>query len=216
MKSIGAHIREMRELKGWSQRQLAIKADISNTAISRIERDKYNPSIDTLTSIAYALNVNVTSFLNKHQGEDHHDNYYPYSAFDKIKIVNIPIVGTVRAGHPITAEDNIAGYVPMDMSRLQSDKNYYALKITGDSMDEEIEPGSLVICEKTSDVYDGDLAVIGINGSEATIKKIQFVGQDDILLMPLSKNPSYKPRVYNIIKDEIFILGKIVMSIRSY
>ena len=62
--TIGMRIRHVREAMKYSQEQVAIKADISQQHLSRIENDNVNPTMDTLIKIAKALGVSVTSLCD--------------------------------------------------------------------------------------------------------------------------------------------------------
>jgi len=213
MNNIGDHIKELRESSGWSQRQLAAKADISNSTLSLYESNERTPSITALLKLSKALHADFGTMINMLEGTK--DNTYVYRDFNKIAgVVAIPIVGTVRAGRPIMAIDNIEGYINIDRMMLSNNKEYYGLKITGDSMDKIIAIGSIVILEKTEDVKDGDIAVIGVNDQEATIKKIQFKN-NKVILYPMSNNPIYEPLFYDE-DDDIKILGKLIMSINQF
>ena len=88
---------------------------------------------------------------------------------------NIPILGTVKAGYDWLAEENVTGYIT-DSDIIKSyEKNineYFALKVTGDSMLPLLSDGDLVIVHDQDDVESGQTAVILINGEEATVKKV--------------------------------------------
>lgn len=88
---------------------------------------------------------------------------------------NIPILGTVKAGYDWLAEENVIGYI-IDRDTIKDyEKNineYFALKVTGDSMLPLLSDGDLVIVHDQDDVESGQTAVVLINGEEATVKKV--------------------------------------------
>ena len=86
-------------------------------------------------------------------------------------ILKIPILGTVKAGYNWLAEENIVDYITIKES-MPNIKEYFALRITGDSMLPLLSEGDLVIVHSQDDVESGQTAVILINGEEATVKKI--------------------------------------------
>ncbi|MBV4417627.1 helix-turn-helix domain-containing protein [Clostridium tyrobutyricum] len=134
---------------------------------------------------------------------------------DKSNIINIPIVGVVRAGTPILAQDNIEGYLPTLKNFLDSDKDYFYLKVKGDSMDQEFKEGSLLLIEKTPCIENNQIGVVLIDGLEATVKKI-IKNDNMITLIPMSNNPIYVPRMYDIQKEEVQIIGIVKQAIKIY
>lgn len=88
---------------------------------------------------------------------------------------SIPILGTVKAGYNWLAEENVIGYITDKDTIKDYEKNineYFALKVTGDSMLPLLSDGDLVIVHNQDDVESGQTAVILINGEEATVKKV--------------------------------------------
>ena len=115
----------------------------------------------------------------------------------------VPIVGTIAAGTPILAEENIEGYAP-----LQDRHADFALTIKGDSMiGDNIHPGDIVFIKQQPTIEIGEIAAVLIDG-DATLKHFYRDG-DSVTLV--SSNPKYKPMVYHKGDcDEFRILGKAV------
>jgi repressor LexA len=121
----------------------------------------------------------------------------------------IPVVGRVRAGAPILADENIDGFFPV-ANELARGKETFALKVTGDSMIEDgILDGDLVIIRQQDSAVNGDIVCVLI-GNEATLKRFQRNG-NQITLKPA--NPKYEPIVVS--KGEFRILGKATGVIRK-
>ena len=124
-------------------------------------------------------------------------------------LVKIPILGNMPAGIPISAKDEILGYeeIPVEMSKQGS---FFAIRIKGDSMAPRILHGDTVIVRQQSDVVSGDIAIVRINGDDATCKRV--LKQDDsITLVPF--NPSYAPQTYSkkdISNLPVVVIGKVV------
>jgi len=134
---------------------------------------------------------------------------------DMSNVVNIPIVGVVRAGKPILAQENIEGYLPTLKRFVDRDKNYFYLKVKGDSMDQEFKEGSLLLIEKTPCIENGQIGVVLIDGMEATVKKV--VKNDNMItLIPMSNNPDYVPQMYDMQKNEIQIIGVVKQATKIY
>jgi repressor LexA len=121
----------------------------------------------------------------------------------------IPIVGRVRAGSPILAEENIEGFLPV-ANELARGKETFALKVTGDSMTEDgILDGDLVIIRRQDTAEDGDI-VCALIGNEATLKRFYRKGKE-VTLKPANKN--YDP--ITVSKGEFRILGKATGVVRK-
>ena len=121
--------------------------------------------------------------------------------------VKVPLVGTVTAGQPITAIEEITDYLS-----FQPERNYtnplFALKVRGDSMiNAAILDGDTVIVEQVPVVENGEIAVVMVDGGEATVKRF-FKEGGHFRLQP--ENDTMDP----IIVDEVKILGKVVAVIR--
>lgn len=129
--------------------------------------------------------------------------------------INIPIVGVVRAGQPMLASENIEGYIPLPSSMISSNKEYFALKIKGDSMNLEFNEGNIIVVEKTNIIENGEIGVILVNGYEATVKKV-VQNKNMITLIPMSTNSVHTPTMYDILSDEIKVVGKVKHAIKSY
>ena len=116
----------------------------------------------------------------------------------------VPILGTVTAGQPILAFENITGYVPWE-----GKENCYALRVRGDSMvNAGILSGDLVVVEPQNTAEPGQI-VVALLEDEATVKR--FERQDGhAWLMP--ENPNYSP----ISADKASILGRVCALIREY
>ncbi|MBR3628912.1 MAG: repressor LexA, partial [Oscillospiraceae bacterium] len=121
----------------------------------------------------------------------------------------IPLVGTVAAGIPITAIENVTDYVDFYPSGTYDGK-LFALRIRGESMiNIGILDGDIVIVEQTNYAENGDVVVALVDRSEATVKTF-FKEDGHYRLQP--ENDEMDP----IIVDEVEILGKVVSLIRYF
>ncbi len=121
---------------------------------------------------------------------------------------SVPIIGTVTAGQPITAYQDITGYVGFEAG--SNDPNdLFALKIRGESMiNAGILDGDIVIVKRESYAENGDIVVAFIDRSDATVKRF-FKEDGHFRLQP--ENDNMEP----IIVDEVEILG-IVIGLKRY
>lgn len=121
--------------------------------------------------------------------------------------IKVPIVGTVTAGQPITAIQDIEGYMNFKTSK-RYDGSLFALKVRGESMiNAAILDGDFVIVEQTGTAENGDIVVALVDGSDATVKRF-FKENGHYRLQP--ENDTMDP----IILSEVSILGKVVAVIR--
>ncbi|HAB50802.1 MAG TPA: repressor LexA [Ignavibacteriales bacterium] len=127
-------------------------------------------------------------------------------------VVEIPIVGTVAAGMPILAEENIEGTLTVDKTLAGQRNGIFALHVKGDSMiDADIKDGDFIIIQPQSQVNQGEIAIVLID-NEATVKKFYREG-DKIKLQP--ENETISPMIIDLKEKEISIIGKVKGVIRK-
>jgi repressor LexA len=127
----------------------------------------------------------------------------------------IPILGVIRAGEPMYAEQNIIEKMPIPDNQLNHGGEYFGLLVNGDSMNNStIVDGSYIIVRKQEEVENGEIAVVLVNGENATIK-IFYRTDSTVTLIPNSSNPDHKPRMIDLSKTDVKILGKVMMTINK-
>lgn len=209
---IGDRVKEMRKLIGMTQKDLAEALGLkSQTTIAAIEKNKNNPSSELLMKMSDFFKV-TTDFLLDKEAPIIPSEPLPPTVND---LVNIPIVGSVRAGLPMLTNENIEGHIPLPSSMINNNKEYFALTIKGDSMNLEFQEGSIIIVEKTNIVDNGEIGVVLIDRSEATVKKV-VNNKKMITLIPMSSNPIHLPTMYDLSRDDVQIVGKVKHVIKSY
>lgn len=120
----------------------------------------------------------------------------------------VPLVGTVTAGQPILALQNIEEYIPVPISP-KAGKELFALRVKGDSMiNAAILDGDIIVVEQTPVANNGQIVVAMVN-EEATVKRY-YKENGGFRLQP--ENDNYEP----IILNEVDILGEVVSVIRFY
>lgn len=133
--------------------------------------------------------------------------------------IKIPVLGRIPAGIPFEAiEDQYAiDYEKIPRNWLNGGKQYFALKLDGDSMEPEYKDNDIVIFQKTSDCESGQDCCIKINGFDATFKRVKKQ-ENGIMVIPLNENNSsgFSTTFYtndDIINKPVEIIG-IVKQIR--
>ena len=200
--TVGSRIREYRKKLGLSVDDVAEKLGKNRATIYRYESDDIEnlpaPVLEPLAKILQTTPAELMGWKKELTGD--------LSAIPNLEPYNptmVPIVGTIAAGTPILAEENIEGYAP-----LQDKKADFALTVKGDSMiGDNIHPGDIVFIKQQPTVEIGEIAAVLIDG-DATLKHFYRDG-DSVTLV--SSNTKYKPMVYHKGDcDEFRILGKAV------
>ena len=125
--------------------------------------------------------------------------------------VSLPILGTIAAGTPLLAVENIEGEMLVPRPMLGGTRNAFLLRVKGDSMiDAHIMEGDLVIIRPQQTAQNGDL-VAALLGDEATVKRFRVDG-DNAVLLPA--NPAYEP--IPLRHADARLVGKVIGLLRSY
>lgn len=135
--------------------------------------------------------------------------------FPKHKGVKIPVLGRVVAGIPIEAVEEILDYEEIPQEWAERD-DYFALSIKGNSMEPRIFEGDIAIVKVQPDIESGNLAIVLVNGQDATIKKV-LKSAHGITLIPFNSN--YEPMVFTNEEIEqlpVSIVGKVVEIRQKY
>lgn len=121
-----------------------------------------------------------------------------------------PVYGQISAGQPNWAEENIEGRIPIDVNLMDivNPEEHFFLRVNGESMNKVIKNGAFALIHKQDSVENGEIAVVLVNGFDATIKKFTKQG-NLIILEPQSSDESFETQVYDK-NTSIKILGKYV------
>jgi repressor LexA len=123
----------------------------------------------------------------------------------------VPLIGTIAAGVPITANENIEAQIPVPQEMIHNVKKPFALRVKGDSMiNAHIMDGDYVVIKEQNTAENGDLVAV-LLGDEATVKHIQFTHDGARLI---AANPVYEP--IEVKREDSKIMGKVIGLIRNY
>lgn len=162
------------------------------------------PRIDKIEKIAGFFGIEKSDLI------ENHETYKP-----KIKTVKIPVLGYVRAGIPIEAVEEIIGEEEIPEEWLKGGNEYFGLTIKGDSMFPFFIEGDTIIVKKQNTCENGEIAVVLVNGNDATVKEVKK-NEDGISLIPY--NRMYPPMNYtneDITNMPITIVGIFQRLIRD-
>ena len=186
------YLNQLREEQDVSISELARRVGMAKSGVSRYFNHTREFPINRAPAFAKALHIKTEDLLG-------------LEPINQDKPRMVPLIGTIAMGAPITAEQNIEKYIPEYMMDRYADDTLFALRCKGNSMYPLIPDGAIAIIRQQSDVEDGEIAAVLING-EATLKKVLHVGKT-VVLRPA--NPEYK----DIILDKDHpgtILGKMI------
>ena len=204
--SFGNNLKKIRQEHEMTQEELAKKINTSRSNIANYENDKNMPSIETLNNLSEVLNCSTDYLLGK---SDTRNNTSNIDESDK-KFYMCPVYGQISAGQPNWAEECIEGSLPLDpnLMGIVNPEEHFFLRVNGESMNKIIRNGAFALIHKQDMVEDGEIAVVLVNGYDATLKKFTRQG-DMIILEPESTDDSFKTQVYDK-TTPIKILGKYV------
>ena len=199
--NIGMAIKMRREQLELTQQQVADYVGVSKSAVSRWESgDVANMGIDKLSKLSEILSVSPLDIINETE-------LTLRIVPNKNNTAPIPLLGSIAAGSPILAEQNIEDYFNLD-KKIKAD---FCLRIKGDSMiNINIMDGDIVFIKKQEDLENGEVGAVLVEDS-ATLKRFYRMNGEVYLQ---SENPAYKPIV--ISGGEVMVLGKMVASLRQY
>lgn len=175
----------------------------SKSTIYRYMNAEMAPKLTTVKYASEIFNVNPLWLM----GYDV-DKYVTKKDILGNPVVPIPLVGTVKAGYNYLAQENWIGTVEVETSLVGDGKDYFALKVKGDSMAPVFVEGDIVITKKQNNCENNEYAVVITNGDEGTLKKIKKT-DNGIILQPL--NPAYGPVMYT--KEEMETIPIIIVGV---
>ena len=199
-----ARIKSAREDLKLTKRELAKRIGVHESSINKYEKGLVDIPLSKISELARGLKVTEAYLM----GWEEKSEQPPQG-------LQIPVLGTVAAGIPISAVEDILDYEEVPQS-WENQGEFFALKIKGDSMEPRMESGDVVIVKQQPDTNSGDTVIVLVNGDDATCKKLQ---KTDNGIMLVSTNPKYPPMFYStedIQTKPVVILGKVVELRQKY
>lgn len=199
--SIGKRIANLREEYGWKQYELAQKMDLNPAALNKIENGKRSIKEEEISKVAQIFGISTDTLLGVNTPRPGN---------------RIPILGTVVAGQPAYAAENIVGWEEVT-DKMSMQGKLFALKVKGSSMEPEFKEGDIVIVREQPDIESGDIAVVLINGDEATLKKVKK--DPNGLFLYAFNQAVYEPHFYSNNDVEtlpVRIVGRVIENRRSW
>lgn len=195
--NLGLRIRNLRESKDFNQKDFAKLLDLNVNVLSRIELGTRPARDDELLKIANCLDVSVDELLGNVNNL-------------KEKSFKIPVFAYVSAGNPLFTNEEIVDWEELPIE-YKSQGDFFALIVKGKSMEPRFCEGDVVIVKKQNDVDDGELAIVLVNGDQATFKQVRK-SESGITLIG-TNTAVYLPHFYSNEEIEslpVAIIGKVV------
>lgn len=199
MNAIGERLRLLRLAHNLSVDDVSEKLEVSKPTIYNYEKGYRSLTAEILIIFSKLYNVSL-DYLVAGTG----------SANDIIQSdKKLPIIGKIPAGTPITAITDFDGevYIP-DPIFEKYGKELFALRIDGDSMSRVVPDKAIAIIKRQNFVENGEIAVVLVNGYDATLKRFFRLDNETVVLKPDSYSDEYTPELIDLKRETIEILGK--------
>lgn len=191
---LGHYLKNIREQLKYSTHDVNKLCDISQSYISLMENGKRKPSPMILKKLAFIYNLDYLDLYEKAGYIDLAENENLKVKEEKNNSAIVFIYGTIPAGTPMECIEDIIDTEEISADMLKGGKQYFGLRVKGNSMEPDYLDGDTLILEKVDDCENGDDCVVMVNGNDGTFKRV-FKNENGIILQPL--NPSYSPIVYS-------------------
>lgn len=194
------YLKDLRISKHMTQTEVANYLNISYQAYGYYETDKRQMTVDTARKLASLFKVPISLITGSSEVSD--------NAYEELGI-KVPVVGTISAGLPLLATENIEDYEFAPSNAIKPNHTYFFLKVHGDSMNLRFQDGDIVLIEQTPDIEDGEIGAFLIDNDTATLKKL--TRQNNLIILnPMSTNPIHQVQVYDPNKVPVSCLGRAV------
>ena len=204
-------LKQLRNEKKINQRELANFLKVAPSTISMYESGQREPNFEVLESLADFFNVDLNYLL----GKSNKTTKLMIEGSQPPQGLQIPVLGTVAAGIPISAVEDILDYEEVPQS-WESQGEFFGLRIKGDSMKPDINDGDTVIVRQQSTANNGNVVIALVNGDDATCKKFEKL---DNGIMLISNNSEYSPMYFSneeVLTKPVVIIGRVVELRRKF
>lgn len=180
--AVGLNIKKFRELRNYSLQVLGDKVGLTKKTIQRYENGEIKFDMDRVADIAGALDIGVPKLLTGTE------KFLGITLNDVLGTQAVPLLGTIRAGLPILAEENWESEIEAP-STIKAD---FALRVEGDSMIYAgILPGDIVLLKQANTANTGDIVATGVEDASWSANLKYFVKPNGRYCLR-SANPAYQ------------------------
>lgn len=198
-KIFAENLRKQAAIAGENQPDIAEVLGVTKSAVNSYFTGTKMPRMDRIKKLAEHFGCNVSDLIDDKTVED------------QITAVAIPVLGTVPAGVPIEAIQDILGYE--EIPKIMADTGeFFCLRVEGNSMYPLLYSGETIVIKKQETADNGDIVVALVDNNDTTVKRLKKVS-DGIILE--AENPEYNSLYFNekqIRNEKVKIIGKAVES----
>lgn len=200
-------LRELRKRRGMSQEELGTLLGVQKAAVCKYEVGRVSLPNDILVKLCDYFDVTSDYLLGRDELVTPLFKRRPSlpASFRPVEgAVGVPLVGSVHAGLPMLAEENISEYIPVPACDVVAGEYFY-MEVQGDCMEGEFIPeGALVLVRLQPSVENGRIAVVRLE-DEVLLRKVKLMG-DSLMLIP--SNNRYEPMI--VPRNSAEIIGRVV------
>ena len=198
-KIFSENLKKQAAIAGENQPDIAEVLGVTKSAVNAYFMGNKMPRMDRIKKLADHFGCNVSDLVDDKSIED------------QITAVAIPVLGTVPAGVPIEAIQDILGYE--EIPKIMADTgDFFCLRVEGNSMYPLLYSGETIVIKKQETADNGDIVVALVDNEETTVKRLKKMS-DGIILE--AENPEYNSLYFNekqIQNEKVKIIGKAVES----
>ena len=198
-KIFSENLKKQAAIAGENQPDIAEVLGVTKSAVNSYFTGTKMPRMDRIKKLADHFGCNVSDLVDDKSIED------------QITAVAIPVLGTVPAGVPIEAIQDILGYE--EIPKIMADTGeFFCLRVEGNSMYPLLYSGETIVIKKQETADNGDIVVALVDNEETTVKRLKKMS-DGIILE--AENPEYNSLYFNekqIQNEKVKIIGKAVES----
>jgi repressor LexA len=213
VESFQNRLQKAMNIRNIKQVELVEKSKLDKSLLNKYLSGVSNAGQKKLTALANALNVNEVWLMGYDvpmERELKIDKNIAGIEPHSTEAATVFVYGTIPAGTPIECIENILDTEEIPLDMLKGGKQFFGLKIKGNSMFPEYIENDVLILEKVEDCENGDDCVVMVNGNDGTFKRV-FKNENGVILQPL--NPEYQPMIYTNKQIEelpVKVIGKVV------
>lgn len=186
-------LQELRKARGYSQQDVASLIGVGRTTYLKYENGDNRPT-RKLNELARLFNVSTDYLLGLTDTPTESLTQPLSQSLSKERGVRIPVLGRVVAGIPIETIEEVIDWEEIPQKMAATGK-FFALRVCGHSMEPTILEGDVVIVRQQEDVDSGDIAIVLVNGDEATVKRVKK--QKDGITLIATNTSVYEPHFYS-------------------
>ncbi len=187
-------LKKAMQIRNIKATELSEKAQLPKSAISQYLSGLYEAKQKSIFKLAKVLNVSESWLMGLDVSMERNFDNNTQGMGEKSKGSAIVFVyGTIPAGIPMECIEDVIDTEEISADMLRGGKQYFGLRVKGNSMEPDYLDGDTLILERTDDCESGDDCVVMVNGDDGTFKRV-FKNENGIILQPL--NSEYAPMVF--------------------